>query len=69
MEIVFEIWLRLFEVYAGEMFFQESTSGVFSFMIIGVLAYLYKQEKSGKKERCSCCRMRELEREKQDKLG
>lgn len=54
MDIVLQIWLTLLEKYAEELFFQDSTSGVFSFMIIGVLAYLYKQEKETKKK-CSCC--------------
>ncbi|WP_078381230.1 hypothetical protein [Sutcliffiella halmapala] len=65
MEIVFEIWLRVFEVYAQELFIQESSSGVFSFMIIGVLAYLYKQEKNGQEKKCSCCR-KEREKEQTD---
>ncbi|WP_226680792.1 hypothetical protein [Sutcliffiella horikoshii] len=54
MDIVLQIWVTLLERYAEELFFQDSSSGVFSFMIIGVLAYLYKQEKETKKK-CSCC--------------
>lgn len=64
MDILFEIWLRLFEVYAEDLFFQGESSGVFSFLLIGVLAYLFKQEKTGQSSNsngCSCCRK---EREK-----
>ncbi|MFE7061286.1 hypothetical protein ACFVAD_03900 [Sutcliffiella sp. NPDC057660] len=62
MDILFEIWLRLFEVYAEDLFFQGESSGVFSFLLIGVLAYLFKQEKTGQNSNgCSCCRK---EREK-----
>ncbi|WP_404432452.1 hypothetical protein [Sutcliffiella horikoshii] len=58
MDIVLQIWVTLLERYAEEIFFQDSSSGVFSFMIIGVLAYLYKQEKETKKN-CSCCQTEE----------
>ncbi|MBM7621529.1 hypothetical protein JOC95_003418 [Bacillus tianshenii] len=64
MDILFEIWLRLFEVYAEDLFFQGESSGVFSFLLIGVLAYLFKQEKTGQSQSgngCTCCRK---EREK-----
>ncbi len=54
MDIVLQIWLRLLERYAEDLFFQDSSSGVFSFLIIGVLAYLYKQEKETKRK-CTCC--------------
>jgi hypothetical protein len=54
MDIVLQIWLRLLERYAEELFFQDSSSGVFSFLIVGVLAYLYKQEKEINRK-CTCC--------------
>ncbi len=58
MDIVLQIWLRLLERYAEELFFQDSSSGVFSFLIVGVLAYLYKQEKEINRK-CACCQTAE----------
>ncbi|KMJ58331.1 hypothetical protein AB685_10535 [Bacillus sp. LL01] len=64
MDIVLQIWLRLLERYAEELFFQDSSSGVFSFLIIGVLAFLYRQEKETKRK-CACCETEAKEEKKQ----
>lgn len=64
MDIVLQIWLRLLERYAEELFFQDSSSGVFSFLIVGVLAYLYKQEKETNRK-CTCCQTTAKKEEKQ----
>ncbi|CAG9620629.1 hypothetical protein [Sutcliffiella rhizosphaerae] len=54
MDVILHIWLRLLERYAEQVFFQGESSGVVSFLLIGVLVYLYKQEKRANKKQCPC---------------
>ncbi|QFT88580.1 hypothetical protein FIU87_07995 [Bacillus sp. THAF10] len=66
MDIVLHIWVRLLEKYAEQLFFQNESSGVFSFLLVGVLAYLYKQEKEINKRGCSCCQKQKQEAVKEN---
>ena len=58
MELLFEIWFRLFEHYAEDVILQDG--GIVSFLVIGVLAYLVRTD-LGRKKKCECCLYREQE--------
>lgn len=66
MEILFEIWLRLLERHVEEVIAQDTSGGVVSFLLIGILLYFFKQELRKGKE-CQCClhREKEIETEKE----
>ena len=64
MEILFEVWFRLLEMHLEEIIAQDSSGGVASFLLIGILVFLFKQEL--KKEKvCQCCIHRQKEQEKE----
>ena len=58
MELLFEIWFRLFEHYAEDLIVQDG--GIVSFLVIGVLAYLVRTD-MGRQKKCQCCLYREKE--------